>query len=64
MNIIISKLSNWENSGSINSEGGSGLYKIKKILSVDLQCSSIISYHYENNTFTLCIEANLGGVLL
>lgn len=64
MDTIISQLSNWENSGTINSEGGSGLYKIKKILSVDLQCASTISYLLENDTFSLSIEANLGGVLL
>ena len=64
MDTIISQLSNWENSGTINSEGGSGLYKIKKILSVDLQCASTISYLLENDTFSLSIEANLGGLLL
>ena len=61
---IISQLSNWENSGSINSEGGSGLYKIKKILSVDLKCASAISYSCENDVFSLSIEADLGDVLL
>lgn len=64
MDTIISQLSNWETSGSINREGGSGLYKIKKILSVDLQCANTISYSYEKDTFSLSITADLGGVLL
>lgn len=64
MDTIISQLSNWETSGSINREGGSGLYKIKKILSVDLQCASTISYSYEEDTFLLSITADFGGVLL
>lgn len=64
MDAIISKLSNWESSGSINSEGGSGLYKIKKILSVDLKCISAISYSCKDNLFSLSITAKLGEVLL
>lgn len=64
MDAIISKLSNWESSGSINSEGGSGLYKIKKILSVDLKCASAISYSCKDNIFSLLITADLGEVLL
>lgn len=64
MDEIISQLSNWESSGSINREGGSGLYKIKKILSVDLQCSNSITYSFEEDLFSLSITADLGGVLL
>ena len=50
--------------GGISREGGSGLLKVKKILSVDLRCNSKITYSYENKLFTLFVHAELGDVLL
>lgn len=64
MNEIISHLSEWEEKGGVNREGGSGLLKVKKILSVDLRCNSKISYSYKNHLFTIRIHAELGSVLL
>lgn len=61
---IISHLSEWEKKGGISREGGSGLLKVKKILSVDLRCNSKITYSYENKLFTLFVHAELGDVLL
>lgn len=60
---ITNQLSNWENSGYIRREGGSGLHKIKKILSVDLQCNNIINLSCDNDTFIADIRAELGGVM-
>lgn len=60
---IKNQLSNWENSGYIRREGGSGLHKIKKILSVDLQCNNTINLSCDNDTFIADISAELGGLL-
>lgn len=60
---ITNHLSNWENSGYIRREGGSGIHKIKKILSVDLQCNNTINLSCDNDTFIADICAELGGVM-
>ena len=57
-------LSRWESEGYVNKEGGSGLHKIKKILSVDLKCKNTISIPSEQDTFCVQISAELGEVLL
>lgn len=61
---ILSHLSEWEEKGGVSREGGSGLLKVKKILSVDLRCNSKITYAYQDQLFTLNIHAELGDVLL
>lgn len=61
---ILSHLSEWEKAGGVSREGGSGLLKVKKILSVDLRCNSKITYAYQDHSFTLNIHAELGDVLL
>ena len=60
---ITEQLSNWENSDYTRREGGSGLHKVKKILSVDLQCNNTINLSCDDDTFIVDIRAELGGVL-
>lgn len=57
-------LKHWESKGYVNREGGSGLHKIKKILTVDLNCKNTIAISGENDVFCIQIIAELGGVLL
>lgn len=57
-------LSRWESEGYVNKEGGSGLHKIKKILSVDLKCKNTISISSEQDTFCVQISAELGEAIL
>lgn len=60
---ITNQLGNWENSDYTRREGGSGLHKIKKILSVDLHCKNTINLSCDNEIFIADICAELGGVL-
>ena len=59
---ISNQLGSWENLGIINREGGSGLYKVKKILSVDLNCTNQINLLCREDTFLVEIRAELGGI--
>ena len=61
---IEKQLSNWENQGYINTEGGSGLHKIKKILTVDMRCNNKIHLACDNNIFSVIITIDMGGVLI
>lgn len=61
---VEAKLNNWDKSGYVNKEGGSGLYKIKKILSVDLHCKNSIALDCKNDVFIIEISAELKDVLL
>lgn len=61
---ITEHLDNWEKQGYTSREGGSGLYKIKKILSVDLQCQNSLQLSCENDVFCVKIAADLEGVIL
>lgn len=59
---ITNQLGNWENRDIIRREGGSGLYKVKKILSVDLNCTNKIVLLCKEDTFLVEIRAELGGI--
>lgn len=61
---VEAQLGNWDRSGYLNKEGGSGLYKIKKILSVDLHCKNNIAINCTNDLFSIEISAELKDVLL
>ena len=60
---ISEQLNNWEKRDYTRREGGSGFHKIKKILSVDLNCSNSIALSCDNDTFIVNIRAQLGGVM-
>ena len=60
---ITNQLGNWEKSDYTRREGGSGLHKIKKILSVDLHCNNTINLSCDNETFIADICVELGGVM-
>lgn len=56
---IESSLKDWETQGRINTEGGSGLHKIKKILSVDMRCENTIHLAYHEDTFVAEVVADM-----
>ena len=58
----LNHLDTWENLGIISREGGSGLYKVKKILSVDLNCINAINLLCKEAAFRVEIRADLGGI--
>lgn len=49
---------------NVKIEGGSGFYKIKKIVSVDMGASSYIDFKYEEDIFNVVIKINTKGDLL
>lgn len=59
---ITTQLGTWENRDIIRREGGSGLYKVKKILSVDLNCTNQITLFCKEDSFLVEIRVELGGV--
>ena len=61
---ISSRLHQWEKTDAISHEGGSGLLKIKKILSVDLNCENNVEIRLFDDTFSVVITANLEGKLI
>ena len=61
---IMGRLDDWEKQGYTSREGGSGLHKIKKILSVDLQCQNTLELTCADDIFCVKISADLGGVIL
>lgn len=61
---VEAQLRNWDQSDHVNKEGGSGLYKIKKILSIDLHSKNDIALNCKNDIFSIKISAGLEGVLL
>ena len=61
---IAEQLSNWEKHGYTSREGGSGLHKIKKILSVDLQCQNHVEISCKDDQFCVRITADLKEVML
>lgn len=63
INEIREQLDTWEERDIIRREGGSGLYKIKKILSVDLGCHNQITPYCQDDIFLLEIRAELGGAV-
>lgn len=60
---ITEQLGTWENRDFTRREGGSGLHKVKKILSVDLKCDNKIKLSCIDDTFMVDIRAELGGVM-
>lgn len=60
---IAEQLGTWENRDFTRREGGSGLHKVKKILSVDLKCANTINLSCIDDTFIVDIHAELGGVM-
>ncbi|MBD5457193.1 MAG: hypothetical protein HDR27_01310 [Lachnospiraceae bacterium] len=58
------RLGNWDQSNYINKEGGSGLYKIKKILGIDLHSKNSIAIDCTDDMFSIEICAELKDVLL
>lgn len=63
INEIREQLDTWEERDIIRREGGSGLYKIKKILSVDLGCHNQITPYCQDDVFLIEIRAELGGAV-
>ncbi len=61
---ISSRLHQWETTDAISHEGGSGLLKIKKILSVDLKCKNQIEILPKGDVFSVRITADLKEHLL
>ena len=61
---ISSRLHQWEKTDAISHEGGSGLLKIKKILSVDLNCENNVEIRLLDDFFSVVITANLEGKLI
>lgn len=61
---VEAQLNNWNQSDYINTEGGSGLYKIMKILSIDLHSESSIDIEYVDDIYSIEIRAELKDVLL
>ena len=64
LEIIEARLSDWESQGHINTEGGSGLYKIKKILSIDMKCNNKLHLTYKDNMFSVILSIDAGEILL
>lgn len=61
---VEARLNNWDQSEYINTEGGSGLYKIAKILSIDLHSKNSIVINYVDDIYSIEIRAELKDVLL
>lgn len=61
---IESQLNDWENQNFVSKEGGSGLHKLKRVLSADLGCKNTVSIFGKDDTFEILIEAELSEVLL
>lgn len=61
---VVTQLKNWDQGDYINKEGGSGLYKIEKILSIDLHSENSIAIECADDTFSIEIRAELKDVLL
>ncbi|MBD5507497.1 MAG: hypothetical protein HDR05_05500 [Lachnospiraceae bacterium] len=61
---MVARLNNWDQSDYINTEGGSGLYKIMKILSIDLHSESSIVINCTDDIYSIEIRAELKDVLL
>ena len=61
---ISSRLHQWDKTDAISHEGGSGLLKIKKILSVDLNCRNDVEICKSDNIFSVVITADLEGKLI
>lgn len=61
---ISSRLHQWDKTDAISHEGGSGLLKIKKILSVDLNCRNKVEICPSDNAFSVVITADLEGKLI
>ena len=61
---ISSRLHQWDKTDAISHEGGSGLLKIKKILSVDLNCRNNVEICPSDNVFSVVITADLEGKLI
>lgn len=61
---IAAQLNNWDQSDYINTEGGSGLYKIMKILSIDLHSESSIVIDCVDDIYSIEIRAELKDILL
>lgn len=61
---IEAQLSDWESQGHINTEGGSGLHKIKKILSIDMKCNNRLHLTCKDNVFSVILSIDVGGILL
>lgn len=61
---IVEQLNDWENQDYVRREGGSGLHKLKRVLSADLNCKNTISISTENNVFSIRIDAELKEALL
>lgn len=61
---IETQLNDWERHGHINTEGGSGLHKIKKILTIDMKCSNTIHLACKDNVFSVIVTIDVGGILL
>lgn len=58
------QLNNWENTGTTNREGGSGLPKIMKIISVGLhKQKKQVVINCSNNTFTATMELPVDGII-
>lgn len=61
---IVSDIDNWEKNDAVFREGGSGFYKIKKILSVDLRSTNNIDISFNDNIFEIRIEFDLGDYIV
>lgn len=62
INDITEQLSTWEERDYTRREGGTGLHKIKKILSVDLHSKNSIYLSCDNDVFKVDIQTEFGGV--
>lgn len=61
---IESQLNDWESQGHINTEGGSGLHKIKKILSIDMNCNNSLHLNCKDDVFSVVLTIDVEGILL
>lgn len=64
LQLLETQLNQWEHHSYVTREGGSGLHKIKKILSVDLRCNNNITISCQDNSFAIHINADLREVML
>lgn len=61
---VMEQLNNWESTGTTNREGGSGLPKIMKIISVGLhKQKKQVVINCSNNTFTATMELPVDGII-
>lgn len=61
---ITDRLADWEKQGYTSREGGSGFHKIKKILSVDLQCPNHLEISCKEDLFCVRITADFKEAML